>query len=385
MLNETIPVSVQRCASYEREKVRDALNKLLAPLGGMAAFVSPGDRVLLKPNLLAPKPPEAAVTTHPEVVRAAALQVMEAGGQVYLGDSPGVGSLTRVLKRSRIMPVVRELGIELVPFRTPVPVAVPDGGVFRTFLLAEEATRFDLILNLPKFKTHGMMTLTLGVKNMFGLVVGAAKPGWHLQASRTALFADMLLDLWRSLPPGLSVLDGISAMEGNGPGSGDPLNLGVLMASPSALALDNVAGSIAGLPVNMNPVLYQAGVRGLAGAEREHVEVLGEAVEDVRRPFVLPPSAARVDFTLPAWMSQPMRKSLNSFPRLNPDLCTLCGQCAAICPTRAIELYKKPRTGGVVDRDRCISCFCCQETCPERAIDIVPGRLLRVLRKVNLA
>ncbi|UCF88155.1 MAG: DUF362 domain-containing protein, partial [bacterium] len=302
-----------------------------------------------------------------------------------LGDSPGVGSLTRVLKRSRIMPVVRELGIELVPFRTPVPVAVPDGGVFRTFLLAEEATRFDLILNLPKFKTHGMMTLTLGVKNMFGLVVGAAKPGWHLQASRTALFADMLLDLWRSLPPGLSVLDGISAMEGNGPGSGDPLNLGVLMASPSALALDNVAGSIAGLPVNMNPVLYQAGVRGLAGAEREHVEVLGEAVEDVRRPFVLPPSAARVDFTLPAWMSQPMRKSLNSFPRLNPDLCTLCGQCAAICPTRAIELYKKPRTGGVVDRDRCISCFCCQETCPERAIDIVPGRLLRVLKKVNLA
>jgi uncharacterized protein (DUF362 family)/NAD-dependent dihydropyrimidine dehydrogenase PreA subunit len=351
----------------------------------MAAYVSPGDRVLLKPNLLAPKPPEAAVTTHPEVVRAAALEVMAAGGEVYLGDSPAVGSLARVLKKTGIMPVIHELGIQVVPFRTPVPIHVPDGGVYRSFLLAEEATRCDLILNLPKFKTHGMMTLTMAVKNMFGAVVGAAKPGWHLQASDTVRFADMLLDVWRALPPGLNIMDGITAMEGNGPGSGDPLDLGLLMASPSALAMDTVAGAIAGLRPERHPVLYQARVRGLDGADNDRIKVMGNRVEDVHRAFLLPKSISRVDYRLPDWMRQSMRKSLNSFPRLNPELCTTCGHCTAICPTDAITLHDTPRTGGIVDRDKCISCFCCQEVCPERAIDIVPGRLLRVLKKVNLA
>ena len=385
MLNEKIPVSIQRCRTYDPAEVRDALNKALDHLGGMSSFVSPGDRVLLKPNLLAPKAPEAAVTTHPEVVRAVALEVMEAGGKVYLGDSPGVGSLARVLKKTGIMPVVHELGIQVVPFRTPVPIHVPDGGVYRSFLLAEEATRCDLILNLPKFKTHGMMALTLAVKNMFGAVVGAAKPGWHLQASDTVRFADMLLDVWRALPPGLSVMDGITAMEGNGPGSGDPLDLGLLMASPSALAMDTVAGPIAGLGDERHPVLYQAGIRGLEEAKRDQIQVLGEAVEDVRRAFALPKSASRVDFRLPGWMNRSLRKSLNSFPRLNPDLCTTCGECAAICPTNTIALHEKPRTGGIVDKDKCISCFCCQEVCPERAIDIVPGRVLRILKAVKMA
>lgn len=380
-----IPVSITRCPDYESEKVQAALKQCLHSLGGMAAYVSPGDRVLLKPNLLSPRPPEAAVTTHPEVVRAVALEVMEAGGEVHLGDSPAVGSLAGVLKKAGIMPVIHELGIQVVPFRTPVPVPVPDGGVSRSFLLAEEATRYDLILNLPKFKTHGMMTLTLAVKNMFGTVVGAAKPGWHLQTSDTARFADMLLDVWRALPPGLSVMDGITAMEGNGPGSGDPLDLGLLMASPSALAMDLVAGRIAGLPIEKHPVLYQAKARGFEGTENGQIQVLGEAVEDVDRPFLLPKSASRVDFRLPGWMKETMRKSLNFFPLLNSALCTTCGHCTAICPTGAITLYDKPRTGGIVDKDKCISCFCCQEVCPERAIDIVPGRLLRILKAVKMA
>jgi uncharacterized protein (DUF362 family)/Pyruvate/2-oxoacid:ferredoxin oxidoreductase delta subunit len=385
MTYDKIPVSIQRCASYDPITVKDALNKVLDHLGGMSSFVSPGDRVLLKPNLLAPKLPEAAVTTHPEVVRAVALEVMNAGGEVFLGDSPAVGSLSAVLKKTGIMPVVQELGIQMVPFRTPITIPVPAGGVYKSFLLAEEATGYDLILNLPKFKTHGMMTLTLAVKNMFGTVVGAAKPGWHLQASDQARFADMLLDIWRTLPPGLSIMDGITAMEGNGPGSGDPMDLGILMASPSALAMDTVAGSVAGLVMEKHPVLYQAVVRGFEGAQRDQVKVLGEAIEDVHESFVLPKSASRVDFWLPGWMRRSMRKSLNSFPQLNPELCTSCGECAAICPADAIALYRKPSTGGVVDKDKCISCFCCQEVCPERAIDIVPGRLLRILKAVKMA
>jgi uncharacterized protein (DUF362 family)/Pyruvate/2-oxoacid:ferredoxin oxidoreductase delta subunit len=384
-LSERIPVSIQRCNNYDPDEVRDALNKVLAPLGGIQSFVKPGDRVLLKPNLLAPTTPDQAVTTHPEIVRAVAVEVTEAGGKLYIGDSPGVGSLAAVLKKSGIMQVVEELGIEVVPFRTPVSMSVPEGGVFKTLKLAAEAAEVDRIISLPKFKTHGMMTITLAVKNMFGTVVGAAKPGWHLQARDHLRFADMLLDVVRTLPPSLSIMDGITAMEGRGPSSGDPLNLGLVMASPSAVAMDLVAGSIAGLPVEKHPVLYQARARGLAGAYERDVQVLGEAVEDVRKMFVLPKSASRIDFRMPEWMRGPMRKSLNSFPRLNSEPCTSCGQCAGICPVQAITLHGKPVHGGAVDKDKCISCFCCLEVCPERAIAIVPGRLLRTLKKVNLA
>lgn len=384
-MSEKIPVSIQRCPSYDPAIVRDALNNVLEPLGGMRAFVKVGDRVLLKPNLLAPMSPAVAVTTHPEMIRAVALEVVKAGGVPFIGDSPAVGSLTAVLKKSGIMQVVEELGIVVVPFRTPVSMPVPEGGVFKTLRLAAEAAEPDLIINLPKIKTHSMMTITIAVKNMFGTVVGAAKPGWHLQAKEHLRFADMLLDVSRTLPPALNIMDGIIAMEGRGPSSGDPLDLGLIMASPSAVAMDFVAGHVAGLPIEKHPVLYQARARGLSGSREEDVQVLGEAVEDVRKVFALPKSASRIDFRLPEWMRSPMRKSLNSFPRLNPELCTSCGQCAGICPVQAITLRGEPTHGGTVNKDTCISCFCCLEVCPEKAIDIVPGRLLRILKVINMA
>ena len=341
--------------------------------------------MLLKPNLLAPRPPEKAVCTHPQFVRAVAQEVMEAGGKVYLGDSPGMGSFTGVLKRSGIMEVVEELGIQVVPFKTPVQVPVPEGGVYKSIQLAQEALGFDGIINLPKFKTHGMMTLTLAVKNMFGAVVGAAKPGWHLQSREPSRFADMLLDLWRALPPQLSILDGVIAMEGNGPGSGDPFTLGLVVASPSALALDLVAGEIARVGSERHPVLYRARERELTGSQPGHVEVHGVQVDEVSRPFALPKSVSRVDFNLPEWANRRLKHSLNSYPELDSVKCTTCGACAEICPVNAITLHNKEPGGGVVDRDLCISCFCCQEVCPERAIEPVPGRLLRVLRTVKMA
>jgi len=385
MAIKKIPVSITRCPEYDPEKVQAALKQCLAPLGGMAAYVSPGARVLLKPNLLAPLSTEVPVTTHPEVIRAVALDVMEAGAKVYIGDSPAVGTLSMVLKKSGILTVVEELGIEPVPFRTPVSVSVPEGGIFKSLRLAAEAGSYDVILNLPKFKTHSMMSLTLAVKNMFGTVVGGAKPAWHLQAQDQLRFADMLLDVWRTLPPALNIMDGIIAMEGRGPSSGDPVKLGLLMASSSSLAMDLVAGKIVDLPFEKHPVLYQGRARGLAGGREEEIEVLGEAVEDVRRAIALPKSISRVDYKLPDWMRSYLKNSLNAFPRLDPELCTSCGECASICPTEAIALHRKPGHGGVVSKDKCISCFCCLEVCPERAIDVVPGRLQRVLKKFNLA
>jgi uncharacterized protein (DUF362 family)/NAD-dependent dihydropyrimidine dehydrogenase PreA subunit len=380
-----ITVSITRCPDYHPARVQAALKQCLHSLGGMSAFVSPGDRVLLKPNLLIGKPPDSAVCTHPEIVRAVALAVVEAGGRPFLGDSPALGSLSGVLRKSGIMDVIKDLNVRLVPFRTPVQFPVPDGGVHRSLFLAKEAAEFDLIINLPRFKTHGMMTLTLAVKNMFGAVVGTAKPGWHLQTARQSRFADMLLDLWRALPPRLNVLDGIIAMEGNGPGSGDPFSLGLLLASTSALALDQVAGEIARVPPEKHPLLHRARVRRIAGSEPEHVRVTGVDVGEAARAFVLPSSVSRVDYRLPVWLNRRLRKSLNTFPDLKQGRCTSCGRCNDVCPVEAITLYDRDQGGGIVNREKCINCFCCQEICPEGAIDLIPGRLLRLLKMVGAA
>jgi ferredoxin len=230
-----------------------------------------------------------------------------------------------------------------------------------------------------------MMTLTLAVKNMFGTVVGAAKPGWHLQTADQSRFADMLLDIWRALPPRLNILDGITAMEGNGPSSGDPVDLGLLLTSPSALALDQVAGEIAGVPPERHPVLHRARERGIEGSEPAHVRIAGVDVREAAQAIVLPSSVPRVDYRLPVWLKRGLRRSLNTYPELAGKRCVSCGQCAGVCPVNAITLYDQNRGGGNVNIKKCINCFCCQEVCPEGAIDLVSGRLLQLLKRIGAA
>ncbi len=361
------------------------MHRTLEPLGGMSAFVSQGQRVLLKPNLLSAKPPEAAVTTHPEIIRAIAMEVLDAGARPYLGDSPAVGSLASILKKSGIGQVVDELGIEVVPFKTPKPFSLPEGGVYRSLDLAAEAMEYDAIINLPKFKTHGQLVLTLAVKNLFGTVVGAAKISWHLKAGKDLRMADLLLDINRVVIPVLNVLDGVVAMEGNGPGgAGDPRQMGLLAASPSALAMDQVAASLVGVDSDRYPLLHRARERGMEGSETHQVSILGLSRDEAAvKEFVLPAGTTRVDFALPDFVSGPLKRSLTTYPVLDPEICTTCELCARVCPVNAIRLYENG--GGDVDRDLCISCFCCQEMCPDGAIRPVPGRLLRLFKKVGIA
>jgi len=350
----------------------------------MSAFISPGQRVLLKPNLLMGKVPEAAVTTHPEIVRAVAQEVLDAGGSVYLGDSQAVGSLNSILKKTGIGKVMEEMGIESVPFKTPKSFPLPEGGVYRSLDLAAEAMEYDAIINLPKFKTHGQMILTMAVKNLFGTVVGAAKTGWHLKAGNDVRMADLLLDINRVVVPVLNVLDGVVAMEGNGPSAGDPRLVGLLAASPSTLALDQVAASLVGVDPAHHPLIHRALERGITGAEPHHAQVLGLGREEAAvENFVLPTSVKKVDFALPDYLSGPLKRTLTTYPVLDPEICTTCGLCSQICPVCAISLHDNG--GGDVDKNLCISCFCCQEMCPEGAIRPVPGNLLRLFKKVGIA
>jgi uncharacterized protein (DUF362 family)/Pyruvate/2-oxoacid:ferredoxin oxidoreductase delta subunit len=370
-------VSLQKNPDYIRPAVKSAMDRLLDPLGGMKAFVKPGDRVLLKPNMLYGKAPEFAVTTHPEVLRAAIVLVQEAGGIPLVGDSPGIGDFRKVAEKSGLLQVIEETGAE--PAEFDESVERPAGGLFKRFELARPYLEADRIINLPKLKTHEMMTLTCAVKNLFGSVVGHAKAGWHMKAGADReMFARMLLEIYLLRPPDLTIVDAVTAMEGNGPGSGDPCQVGLLLAGVNPVAVDVIAAEIAGIPKKLLFVEKVARDLGIAGAERSGIVTVGISLDEARvAPFRLPP-LSDVQWGLPPFLKNRLRHYLTTRPCAIPEKCKLCGICADACPPRAITI----RDGKMAfDYHACIRCFCCRELCPHDALDVRTGTLLKIIKK----
>jgi uncharacterized protein (DUF362 family)/Pyruvate/2-oxoacid:ferredoxin oxidoreductase delta subunit len=369
-------VSIVKCKEYDEEKVLSALRQAIDLIGGIQAFVSKGSRVLLKPNLLYGKSPEKVVTTHPSVVRGMIQIVGEAGGVPFIGDSPSVGGLMRTAEKAGIKAVADEMKCPLVEFNRPVLPPKREGKIFKQLEIDQAVLDADVIINLPKWKTHAQMVLTLGVKNLFGCVPGPRKPLWHLRAGENRkTFAQILLDIYRVVQPALTILDGVVGMEGNGPGSGDPVPLGLILASQDALSIDLVVCDLLGIPrksTSTNQVALEDGMGG------EPIEVVGESIEASRiSSFKLAPPFA-VTWNLPGFMRKALKNALTSRPWIDDQLCEDCERCAEICPAKAL---KKTGEGLAFDYGECIRCFCCQEVCSSGAISIKPGWALRLKSK----
>lgn len=372
-------VSLQGCADYNPATLKERLTALLQPLGGIGQFVKPGQRVLLKPNLLAGKPPEAAVTTHPALVRALAELAQLAGAEVLVGDSPGIGSFERVAAKSGISSAVEACGARLVPFAETRTVV--SSGTFRQLELATAYLDADVVINLPKLKTHEMMTLTCGVKNLYGAVVGPAKAGLHLTAGHSKeLFAGLLLEIAQARPVALTIVDGIVVMEGNGPNSGTPRQLGMLIAGENPVAVDTVAARLAGIPPHLLPVEKEARRRGLSGTDPDLITVTGDLpLVAVAPPFRLP-DGLDIQFGLPGFVKVLLRNQLTPLPVADPSRCTLCGVCRDACPPVAITITKNALK---VDSGRCIRCWCCRELCPQHAMSLKKGFLLKLMERIR--
>ncbi|HEY9827266.1 MAG TPA: DUF362 domain-containing protein [Stenomitos sp.] len=258
-----VPVSLIRATRYDDpDMLRSGVEQLLAPLGGMAAWVRPGDRVLLKPNLLTGARPQKECTTRPEVVAVVAQLVKEAGGKPFLGDGPAFGSALGVAKANGYLPMLEALEIPVVEFQGARYQTVSD--TFDHLRLSKEAMNADVIINLPKVKSHVQLTLTLGVKNLFGCVPGKMKAWWHLEAGKDAdRFGEMLVETARTIAPHLTIVDGILGHEGNGPSNGEPRLLGVLGASTDVFALDRAMVALLGVDPQLMPTQRAAQRLGL--------------------------------------------------------------------------------------------------------------------------
>jgi uncharacterized protein (DUF362 family)/Pyruvate/2-oxoacid:ferredoxin oxidoreductase delta subunit len=371
-------VALKKCRDYDSDAVSAAVEKAVEELGGIDRFVPPKSRVLLKANLLIGRSVEKQVTTHPEVVRAMVKLVKKAGGIPVIGDSPALGSAIRVAAKCGVADVAKQERVEVVDFNRPVEVDNNSDGKFKKFKIDRAVLDTDVVINLPKLKTHGQMTLTLGVKNIFGVVPGTRKSQWHLAAGSDRMdFARMLVDLYRKVSPALTLIDGIVAMEGNGPQTGDPRDMGLIAASADAAALDAVICEIVGLKRELMPTSLAVEEMGAGRTRLEEISVAGDRMEDFMvSDFVFPPTGHLMSM-FPGFMRRHARNWLTTRPVLHPEMCEMCLICLKNCPAKVITKHGDSLK---FDLDKCIRCFCCQEMCPEGAITVESGPLARVLR-----
>jgi uncharacterized protein (DUF362 family)/Pyruvate/2-oxoacid:ferredoxin oxidoreductase delta subunit len=371
-------VSIVECQNYDEGNVLSALRQSIDLIGGIQTFVKKGSRVLLKPNLLFGKSPEKAVTTHPSILRGMIQIVRGAGGIPSIGDSPSVGSLTWTAEKAGIKAVAGEMKCPLVEFNRPVLPPKGGGKTFKQLEVDQAVLEADVIINLPKFKTHSLTLLTLGVKNLFGCVPGPKKPLWHLKAGRDQkTFAKILVDIYEVIRPPLTVLDGIVGMEGNGPNSGRPIPIGLILASGDSLNLDQIACDLLGISresLLTNRVAFEQGMG------RDPIDVLGERVEDLRISSFQFPTLSHPNWNLPGFLSKALKNALTSKPVIDEEVCKSCDRCVEICPPKALARKGEDL---VFDYGQCIRCLCCLEVCPEGAITNKQGWGLNLYNQIR--
>lgn len=374
-------VIVVPCETYEEESVYEALKNGLSVLGGIEAFVKPEEKILVKPNFLVPSLPESAVTTHPSVMKAVFRMLQETGcTNVLYGDSPGHGSCDHAAHKMGLSED-STYGAKRADMSKEVKVKFEEGKTAREFYFCQEALDTDAILNLCKMKTHALERITGAVKNLYGLICGYRKAAGHVSYPNASVFARMLADIHRYTKPRLHIMDGILAMEGNGPSSGDPTPMNVLLLSEDAVALDTVFCHLVYLDAEMVPTNTQGYALGIGTYKEEEMEIYvvspegtpqRMSVEELQKQYGK--KTFRVDRTgkkrtLLSRYSDFMT-SMAKRPVIEKDKCVKCGICVEHCPVpgKAVNFKNGKEKAPKYDYKKCIRCYCCQEMCPQKAI-----------------
>lgn len=368
-------VNAVKVPSYEPEAVYSAVCRHFEALG-VEKDLKPGTRILLKPNLLYGKKPEAAVTTNPAVVSAVIRWLRQRGFEnIVVADSSGGLFTAEYMRGVYSASGLRVPGIEEYLNRdfTYGRRDTPEGCQVRSFNIITAVLEANYIINLPKLKTHAMTTVSIGVKNLFGTIPGLQKPDMHRRFPEVSGFAQMLCELERTVSPDITLLDAIDSMEGNGPGGGTVKHTGVTLASRDVFALDVAAVRFMGLDPAGMPHLKAARELGLYP---DSIDFSGDELVPCSPAFRLPDAVKSTGFddAVPKFLRKPTEKVmdalLRSYPNVDKSKCVGCGKCAESCPRRIIKIENRKAS---MPRKNCISCFCCQEMCPVHAISVKRG------------
>ena len=368
-------VALVRCDGYDNTTVLDAVSEGIDLLGGVSRFAAPQERILLKPNVLVGADPSRLVSPHPTVMRAVAKLFSGRTSRLTYGDSQGFGKPEVALRKAGLDAAAEEWGAQLADFANGREMHFPQSPFTRRFFLAEGALACDGMVSICKLKAHAFMRMTGAVKNQFGCVAGTSKPSFHLKLQDPSDFGRMLAALTLCLRPRLYVMDGIVAMQGNGPQSGDPCPMKVLLFSADPVALDAVMCRLVALDPAALPTNPPGRQWGLGTYLAEEIEVVGDSLDSsINGDFVVNRGAARRQ--MPLAVGSFVSNLIAARPVIDERRCTRCGTCVQVCPVTPKAVDWRGGSRAQPPRHvytRCIRCYCCQEVCPEKAISVRKG------------
>ncbi len=380
-------VAVIKCETYDEEAVHQAVQKGMDLLGGARRFVKKGERILLKPNLLVPEIPKKCVTTHPAVFKAIAKILQKTGVTLMYGDSPAMGNMKRAAKKSGLAAVAEELNILPADFKTGKEVFFKDGIQNKKFIIAQGVLENDGLISLPKLKTHALERYTGCVKNQFGCVPGMLKGEYHVKISDAYEFGKMLVDLNNYIKPRLYIMDGIQAMEGNGPRGGTPKKMNVILISNDPIALDATVCRIINIKPEYVPTIKFGMASGMGTYLENEINLLGDSIDEFTdTTFKIKRKPIRSFKKQAKGVSGFINDRLVPKPVVVAEKCNACGTCVSVCPAnpKAIDLFDedKEKTPTYNYKD-CIRCYCCQELCPEGAIELKTPMVRKLLKTIS--
>jgi len=373
-------ISILKCENYNYDLLYKKTNEAISYLGGIQKFIKPGEKILVKPNLLGEHLPEKAVTTHPEVIRVIIRIIKSANATPIISDSPSVLSIENVYEKTGIKKVAQEEKVELLnPENYPLMEFKTEIGKLNKIYISRIAFDVDGIINVPKLKTHSLTTLTLGIKNLYGLIPGFIKSDYHKKAYNTKLFSELLSEIYKIVKPKirLTILDGITGMDGNGPANGRVKKFNLMAIAEDTVALDTFIFSL--FRIKNILLLKYCKEKKLGETEIEKIEVLGENI----LPFndIILPKTHIVNF-IPEIFLNLGANFVWCRPKIINSRCKLCMKCYEICPTKTIKLKNvSGKKSLYIDWENCISCFCCNEVCPYKSIEIKESLMLNIVRK----
>ena len=383
-MSKKVKVVLVPCSSYEKETVYKAVRAGIRELGGMDRWIDKTEKILVKPNFLSAAQPEKAVTTHPAVLEALFRILQEDGYlQIQYGDSPGHGSCQAAASKIGLETAARQYGVTRANMEEEVLTTFSEGKTAKEFYFAKGITEADAIINVCKMKTHALERVTGAVKNVYGFICGARKAAGHVKYPNASVFARMLADIHRSTDIRLHIMDGIVAMEGNGPGAGTPIHMNVLLFSTDPVALDSVFCHMVDLDPQLVPTCVQGMAMGIGTYKWEEIQITEVDIHGNSQELTMTEMQKKYgksDFdvdrvgrkkTFLSRYSDFMTR-LAKRPVIDEKNCVKCGICVSHCPVpgKAVNFKKGKGQPPVYDYKKCIRCYCCQEMCPKHAISV---------------
>ncbi|MBZ9632731.1 DUF362 domain-containing protein [Clostridium sp. FP1] len=383
-------VALLKCMEYDVDLVEKKLRQGFELLGGndfLTKLIPKDSKVLLKPNMLSIENKESPVVTHYVVFEAVIRIIMEYSNDISFGDSPGFGDSRKAAERCGLMEVANRYGVKFEDFKESVHVKLDNSILCKSWDIAKAAFEADVVISLPKLKTHAMAYYTGAVKNQFGCIPGTQKATWHTRMPDANNFCKMLLDLNTAVGTNFAILDGIIAMEGNGPKSGNAYKMNTLIMGKSLTAVDSTAVRLIGYDNPLDtPVLKEAYDSKWGVVLPGDINILGEKLESMKaKNFKLCRKGGNFYFINPK-VTNFLRGMIAPNPTLIIDKCIGCGRCKEVCPEKpsAIDMVTK---GHILNpkwnMNQCIRCFCCQELCPVGAIETKYSNLGKLLSKLD--